>query len=359
LTAGAVVVINATSGLTDLAGNPLAPFSSSFTVADPIDTTRPSISAVRPGNGATRVSADTTVVLYANEALDEASVNSGLFVSADGVLVPGTISMAAGAGTVQFVPAAPFAPNTFVQVFATTTVEDLDGNTLNNFASSFRILPDSATVTAFLQDLSPFSGASGVPTNAVLEARYSEPLDPAAVNATNVRVFPSGFPELTGTRTLVDGGRTIRFVPDVPFAPNLFHSWQITSQGIDDAAAVFTLSAAFTTGADADATAPSVVSVTPPDAATAVSVATTISVVFDETVNPLSVNGSTIQITGPAGGILPCTISFQNADQTVIITPHTPLADLTIYTVTVDGVTDVAGNPVGLNVTQFTTGVGP
>ena len=186
-----------TGAATDLAGNPLADFQSSFTTAALFDAGRPSISTVRPGNGATRVSADTSVVLYANEALDVGSVNAGLFVSADGVLVPGTISLAAGVGTVQFVPDTPLAANALVQVFATTAIMDLEGNALNNFVSSFRVVPDSASENALLRDLSPFSGATGVPTNAVLEAHYSEPLDPAFVNATNVRVFPSGLPEAT------------------------------------------------------------------------------------------------------------------------------------------------------------------
>ena len=182
--------------------------------------------------------------------LDAASVNAGLFVSADGVLVTGTISMAAGEGTVQFVPDAPFAANAFVQVFATTDIQDLDGNALNNFASSFRIVPDSSAQNAFLQDVSPFSGATNVPTNAALEALYSEPLDPAAVNAANIRVF--GAAELTGTLMLINGDRTIRFVPDVPLEANRFHFWQGTTQGADDASQVFTLSASFTTGAAAE-----------------------------------------------------------------------------------------------------------
>ena len=37
-------------------------------------------------------------------ARDPASLEAGLFISADGALVPGTISLAAGVGTVEFVP---------------------------------------------------------------------------------------------------------------------------------------------------------------------------------------------------------------------------------------------------------------
>jgi hypothetical protein len=90
-----------------------------------------------------------------------------------------------------------------------------------------------------------------------------------------------------------------------------------------------------------------------------VSVATQITVNFDEQINPLSVSGSTIELTGPSGVVVPCTISFANSDQRAIITPHTPLFDVSTYTLTIDGVTDVAGNPVTVVVTQFDTGFGP
>ncbi len=133
--AASTVILSVTSGVTDLAGNPLPAFLSNLTTSDPIDVGRPSIVVVRPGNGATRVAADTTVVLYANESLAPASVDAGLFISADGVLVPGTISQAAGAGTVEFLPDVPFALNTLVQVFPTTAITDLEGNALNNFQS--------------------------------------------------------------------------------------------------------------------------------------------------------------------------------------------------------------------------------
>ena len=359
LTMPAATTINlqVTSGVTDFAGNPLAAFASSFTTAALTDIGGPSISTVRPGNGVTRVSADTTVVLYANEALDAASVDAGLFISADGVLTPGTTSLNAGVGTVEFIPDAPFAPNALVQVFATPEITDLAGNALNNFQSSFRIAPDSASENALLQDTSPFGGASGVPTNVVLEARYSEPLDPASVNETTVRVF--GTTEVSGVRTLVEEGRVIQFTPDAPLEANRSHSWQITSQGLDDAAARFTLSTSFTTGAGEDNAPPSVVSITPADASTNISVTTVITIEFDESVNPLSVSEATIALTGPGGALIPCTISFSNQDRTVTITPHTPLVDEASHTITVDGVLDLAGNATGIATSTFETRVGP
>jgi hypothetical protein len=360
--ASTTISLQLTSGVTDFAGNPLAGFASSFTTSSLIDTIRPSISVMRPGGGSTRVAADTTVVLYASEALDPASLDAGVFISADGVLVSGTISLAAGVGTIEFVPDAPFAPNANVQVFATTAIQDLEGNALFGFFDVFRIVPDTATENAFIEDMSPASGATNVATNTVLEVRYSEPLDPAQVNAVNVRVSGlgdlGGLVERTGTRSLIDGGRTIRFVPDVSLDANRFHSWRVTSQGLDDAAARFSLSASFTTGDAEDAVAPTVVSISPPDEAVDVGVTTVITVVFDEPVNPLSVTGSTIAVAGPSGDLIPCTISFSNSDQTAIITPHSPLQDTALYTVTVDGVTDVAGNPVTPDASEFTTRVG-
>src|SRR5207247_2757107 len=60
LSAGETYTATVTTGVTDLAGNPLqSEFKWSFTVAPPLDTTRPTVIATVPGNGATQVDAST------------------------------------------------------------------------------------------------------------------------------------------------------------------------------------------------------------------------------------------------------------------------------------------------------------
>ena len=56
------------------------------------------------------------------------------------------------------------------------------------------------------------------------------------------------------------------------------------------------------------------------------------------------------------GAALPCTISFSNGNQEVLIVLHAPLLPATVYDLTVMGVEDYAGNAVFPAHTQFTTG---
>ena len=88
----ATITVVATSGVQDLAGNPLADFASTFTTVQLTSGTRPSVIAERPGNGNSGIPANSPVILFVNEVLNPTTVNStSLNVSQNGVLVPGTI----------------------------------------------------------------------------------------------------------------------------------------------------------------------------------------------------------------------------------------------------------------------------
>jgi hypothetical protein len=357
LPAATEISVVATDGIQDLAGNPLVDFASTFTTAADEDRTAPTIVTMRPASGSTRVSPATSVVLYASELLDPTTVGPGLFVSEEGVLVAGGVDTIDS--TIEFTPATPFTLGAQVQVLASPAIRDLAGNPLTNFPASFRIVPDPTAENAFVEALSPRNGATGVPTNVILEARYSEPLDPTTVNIGTVRLFPSGAPEQPGTVSLVGGARVIRFVPTTPLGTMRSHSFQITNVRGADGGTANNSFTSFTTGTTSDMTAPGVAAISPPDGAIAVGVNAGVTVRFDEAINPVSVDGTTVALEGPAGTLVPCTISFADNNATVDVTPHTPLLANTEYTVTVDGVEDVAGNPVSATTSEFTTGAVP
>ena len=72
------------AGATDLAGNLVAPVSTSFTTAasGADDTTGPTPFAMAPANGATGVPVGTTIVLNYDEVIDSTSVNAASIVVA-------------------------------------------------------------------------------------------------------------------------------------------------------------------------------------------------------------------------------------------------------------------------------------
>jgi large repetitive protein len=359
-TPGTVVTVIATSGVKDLAGNALADFRSQFTVAQQFDTTHALVTSQRPGNGATGVSLNSSVVLYVNETLNTGTVPGALHVSQNGVLVSGTVTVRDNGQTIQFVPAGPWQKNAFIQVFLDSTALDSDGNTVTSYQGSFRTVVDTTTVTPQILSLSPASNSTAVPLNPVVEWQYNEPLNPSTVNTNTVLLQNANTGQfVAGTVTLDSGGAFIRFVPTVGLLAATPYNMQTTGIiGSNGLAGGFT-SSRFTTGSATDTTAPVVTLVAPPDNAANVPVNAIVHVRFNEPVNPLTVSAGTIQLTTGTVTSVASSISFSNNNQDVILTPQDPLPDNTAMTIKVTGVEDLAGNQVVVKNTAFTTGAGP
>lgn len=234
----------------------------------------------------------------------------------------------------------------------------------------FRTETDTSATAPVVVRTSPVNFATGVPQNVVLEAEFNEELDPLTVNSTNVTLFQntSGSPVISSTVRLVRGGRVIRIVPDAPLLANTRHFFDLATGITDlDGSALQSLRRFFFTPGDTEDNAgANVVSLTPPDGASDVGVNANIRARFDEPINPLTITASTILVTD-AVGIIPCTISFSNNNQDVLIVPHNPLKENDTYSIKVPGVgdlseehvEDLAGNIVRAKTTQFTTGAGP
>jgi len=81
----------------------------------------------------------------------------------------------------------------------------------------------------------------------------------------------------------------------------------------------------FTTGAATDTVAPNILTVAPPDSSTNIGTNAGVSVNFDKAVNPVSVNGSSIQLSGGSITEVPSSISFTPDYLRTIIVPQAPL----------------------------------
>ena len=103
----------------------------------------------------------------------------------------------------------------------------------------------------------------------------------------------------------------------------------------------------------ADVTPPTVSATSPASGATNVAVATTVTATYSEPVQPATV---AFTLTDPASNVVPATVTYNVANQRSVLTPTAPLAGSTVYTATVSGTQDVAGNPMAAPVTwSFTT----
>jgi hypothetical protein len=211
--------------------------------------------------------------------------------------------------------------------------------------------PDTSAPTIFSR--SPALSAMGVATNTSVLATFSETLDPATVTPANFAVS-SASANVAGTLSYDATTSTITFVPAAPLTTSTTYTVGVT--GIEDLSGNLAASSnwSFTTGRNSDATAPTVMAVSPASGATRASVSTSVVVTFSEPVDPTTLPAGVQVAAGTtlvAGGV-----TCDAANQVATFTPSALLASQTLYTVTVAGVKDLAGNTMTAAFTStFTT----
>jgi uncharacterized protein (TIGR03437 family) len=343
-----------TSGVQDLAGNALAvPFIWTFATGAAPDVTPPTVSSTVPVNGATGVPVGSALSATFSEALNPLTVNAATFLLKQGAtVVAGTVAYSGVTAT--FTSTAALAPNVPFTATITTGVQDLAGNALAaNFVWTFTTgaTPDITPPTVI--STVPASGAPAVSVNSTLSATFSKALNPLTVNAATF-LLKQGAAVVAGTVTY--SGVTATFSPLAALAPNLPFTATITT-GVQDLAgnalaAPFIWS--FTTGAVPDVTPPTVTSTNPVNGATGVPVGNTLSAIFSEPLNPLTVSTATFVLKQGATSIAG-TVTYSGV--TATFTPFSALTQNTTYTATITtGVQDLAGNALAANyIWSFTT----
>jgi hypothetical protein len=198
----------------------------------------------------------------------------------------------------------------------------------------------------------PASNAYGVATNATVSVTFSETLDPTSVTATNFTVT-SGMTSVVGTLTYDPKTSTIVFSPTARLAG--LTTYTVRLSGIQDLSGntATTSSWYFTTAMASDTTAPTVTAVTPTSGTTGVSTNAMIIITFSEAMDDSSLtdirlNAGTTLIAG--------SVVYDAGTEQATFTPTAPLTSQTLYTLTVTGVKDLAGNAMAAPFTStFTT----
>ncbi|HEX7171171.1 MAG TPA: DNRLRE domain-containing protein, partial [Candidatus Limnocylindria bacterium] len=103
-----------------------------------------------------------------------------------------------------------------------------------------------------------------------------------------------------------------------------------------------------------DTAPPSVVATTPLDGATDVGTATAVTATFDEQADPASVTESTFTLAEGATPV-PASVSYDGTTNVATLTPSTALGHSLTFLARLDGVTDLAGNPLPVVTWSFTT----
>ncbi|MFZ3089202.1 MAG: Ig-like domain-containing protein, partial [Nitrospirota bacterium] len=160
-------------------------------------------------------------------------------------------------------------------------------------------------------------------------------------------IVNDGSNNISGTVSYV--GTTATFTPSAPLSYSTPYTATITT-GIKDAAGnpiTSNYSWSFTTGTAPDTTPPTVIDVDPGSGAANVTINSTATVTFSETMDAASVTTATFTLSNGVGPVLG-TVTNNNTIAT--FTPLSPLAFNNTYTAVVTtGVKDAAGNPMTSN----------
>lgn len=191
---------------------------------------------------------------------------------------------------------------------------------------------------------------NGVATNREVAVVFSKPMDPASINTGSFVVQG-----VSGVVTYDATNKIGSFKSFSDFAANTKYNASITVEARDASgtplSAPFNFS--FTTRATKDTSTPEVVAINVAAGATCVPLDQKIKVTFDEQMDSLTINPSTVFIQGVAGAV-----TYDVASQTATIAPSANLAANTTFTITVTtGVHDMGGVPLAAPFHQnFTTG---
>ena len=327
----------------------------------------------------TGVAVNTRVTATFSKPMSAATLTPTSFTLAcpAGTPIAAAVSYDAASRVATLTPAVVLPPSTLCVATVTTAAQDTTGIALtSNFVFSFVTvaLADTSRPTVILTV--PAAGAVNVPTNTLVTATFSEAMAPATISGTSFTVTNTtlGTP-VAGTVSYSVGARTATFTPSTPeiFPANSAFTATITSAATDLAGNGLAGNTAvlpsagnhvwsFTTGATGDATAPTVIAVSPVDGSAGVCVTRAVSATFSEPMNASTISATTFRVTDN-GAAVAGTVSYDAPSRvaTFVTTSATGFAASRPFVVTIAsgtaGVKDLAGNALAVDrVFGFTTG---
>jgi hypothetical protein len=200
------------------------------------------------------------------------------------------------------------------------------------------------------------TSTGGVAPNGKLTVTFSEAMDPATCTAATF-TLKQGLTAVPGAVSCV--GRTATFAPTSNLAASTAYSATATTgfKDMADNAMAANKSWSFTTGATADATAPTVSSTDPADTAAGVVVNRNITAAFSEAIDPATITALSFTLKQ---GATPVSGSVTSMGSVATLDPTSNLTASTLYTATITtAAKDLAGNALAVSKTwTFTTGTG-
>jgi Big-like domain-containing protein/ASPM-SPD-2-Hydin domain-containing protein len=348
-----------TNSIQDWTGDALTSFSSQFSTTLYDSATHGSVITSRPGTGSSGISVNSPLVIFTNLPIDPGSASGGLQVAQNNAALSGTVVVLDNGYTLEFTPSSSFAPGALIQWWTTNSLTDATYNASINAASGyFYTAGDTSTETPTVQVAFPAAYNYAIAPNTIFDIQFNTPLNPSTVTPANIYVYDSGTGlHVTGTYSMPQPNE-VRIVPGSNLSANAYIYVYVTAglQSSTSVPATATYWYAYT-GSPVDTTLPTVVSAVPYSGSTNIGVNVQPGVVFSKTIDPVSVNSNTFQVTS-SGTPLAGSYWFSSTDTRVEFVPNAPLPASTNLVMTLNGVLDLVGNPVSFT-SHFKTAPGP
>ena len=316
------------NGVLDAVGHPIT-FTSNFKTGPGPDFTPPTVVWTSVTSNES-IPTNSSIQIQFSESMDVTSFGPNNIYIYDTVLgtnVPTTLSWSADQSVAYLTPTSPlFAGRQFY--FYVNGGTDLAGNTVSGIEITFNAEFTSASSAPTVIKFNPSSGATGVGTNAIIEAQFSAGIDPNTISGVTLS---AGGPAVPTTPLLSAGNTVLQLVPQAPLAPTT--SYTMTLAGVKDPAGnlVTTVTNSFTTGTTYDESNATLISSDPPNNST-VGTDVTPKLVFNKPLNAITVSNITFRMfLNDTGQLIPTTLTLSSNGTEVTMEPQIPLLPNTRY----------------------------
>ena len=337
------ITVLATSGVTDLAGNPLANYSKQFTTLAVLPVAQPFVQSQQPPSGTGNVAAGSVITLSMSKAMNPSTIPGSFFVSQNGVLVSGTAQVTGGGYTITFTPSASYQPGALIEVFLESTALDTLGIPAVAYKGVFTIAGAAASAPLTLISSSPANLSAAESANTVFELAFNKDLDPASLGPGTVQLLADGH-GVAGAAT-IRKGRVIRFRPSADLMPRTDSRYVLRiGQGLRDRSGKAYPGGefSFTIGRPADRKPPGLEGIR----VTGSEFQPSILAEFNKPINSLTVDETTVRLSHPGGEAIAAAFAFAADGQSVLISPLADLGRGIRIRVVIDGVEDRSGNHI-------------
>ncbi|MCP5048083.1 MAG: Ig-like domain-containing protein, partial [bacterium] len=192
-------------------------------------------------------------------------------------------------------------------------------------------------------DMFPPGGSTNLPLNTIMQITFSEPVKASTVNTGNIRLA-SGQGNVSGSVVLSTDKKTVTFAPASPLQSFRLYTLSVYT-GVSDRQGNPLNAAASTSFSTTDIEAPTIISISPAQNSIQAAPQTAVVVTFNEPLNVSYFSWANLAVKRVSDNTsVPGTLSFNENNTRVTFTPAQLLAENALYTVSVTGARDLAGN---------------